>query len=55
MESDAAFANEARDNGWKLPSWTTYDSPVWSVWQEKWFTLDLNGNKVETDPPSYLI
>jgi hypothetical protein len=55
MESDAAFANEARDNGWKLPSWTTYDSPVWSAWQKKWFVIDTDGNKRATDPPLYLI
>jgi len=55
MEADASFANQARDNGWKLPSWTTYDSPVWSAWQKKWFVIDADGNKIQTDPPSYLI
>lgn len=55
MESDAAFANEARDNGWKLSSWTPYTSPVWSAWQRQWFVIDPEGGKLKTDPPSYLI
>lgn len=55
MESDANFANVARDNGWKLSSWTPYSSPVWNAWQRQWFVIDLDGNKIATDPPVYLI
>jgi hypothetical protein len=55
MESDAAFANEARDNGWKLSSWTPYTSPVWNAWQKTWFVIDIDGNKRATEPPLYLI
>lgn len=51
MESDANFAMLAVDNGWKLRSWTPYSNPVWNAWQKKWFVLDEQGNKTETDPP----
>jgi len=55
LESDANFAMQGRDNGWKLGSWMPYSQPVWSQWRRKWFTLLPNGDMMETDPPSYLI
>jgi hypothetical protein len=55
LEADATFANQGRDNGWKLASWIDYSSPVWSAWQKKWFVIDIDGNKKETEPPLYLI
>lgn len=55
MESDANFAMQARDNGWKLSSWTPYSQPVWNAWQMRWFVLGTDGSLTQTDPPSFLI
>lgn len=55
LESDANFAMQGRDNGWKLASWVPYTQPVWNAWQRKWFIITAEGEKIETEPPSYLI
>ena len=55
MEQDSAVANEARDMGWKLGSWDGFDTPVFDKMQGKWFNLTLEGRKVETTPPQFLI
>ncbi len=55
MESDAAVANWARDNGMKLSKFMSPSQPVFDNWQKKWFYLDERGNKHETEPPSFLI
>jgi hypothetical protein len=55
MESDAEFANIARDYGWKLPTWTGFSSPVFCAWERRWYVLDEKGNKMLGSPPNYLI
>lgn len=55
MESDAAVASEARDKGWKLGQWDSFDSPVYDQVQGQWFALSEDGQKIQTHPPQYLI
>lgn len=55
MESDPASANLARDLGHKLSKFLSPGEPCFDNDSKKWYYLDLKGNKVVTDPPSYLI
>lgn len=55
MESDAAVANWARDNGMKLSKFMSPSQPVFDCWAKKWYYLNEKGEKHETEPPSYLI
>ena len=55
MESDPATANRARDLGHKLSKFLSSSEPCFDNDWKKWYYLDTKGNKVETDPPSYLI
>jgi hypothetical protein len=55
MESDAAVATWARDLGLKLSKFANPSEPVFDNYAKLWFTLDEQGNKTETEPPSYLI
>jgi hypothetical protein len=55
MESDAAVATWARDLGLKLSKFANPAEPVFDNYAKLWFTLDLQGNKTEVEPPSYLI
>lgn len=55
MESDAAVAAWARDLGLKLSRYASPTAPVFDNWAKKWYLLDEQGNKYETEPPSYLI
>jgi hypothetical protein len=55
MESDSATANLARDLGHKLSKFLSSGEPCFDNDWKKWYYLDTKGNKVETDPPSYLI
>lgn len=55
MESDAAVAEWARDLGIKLSKFASPSAPVFDNWAKKWYLLDEKGNKVESDPPSFLL
>jgi hypothetical protein len=55
MESDAAVAEWARDLGMKLSKFASPSAPVFDNWAKKWYQLDEKGNKVESDPPSFLL
>lgn len=55
MESNAAVAKEARDLGHKLSKYQSPTQPVFDNWSRLWYFLDDKGNKVVTEPPSYLI
>lgn len=55
MESNANVANEAKDMGWKLGSWDSFDSPVFDRVAMTWWRLDERGNKEQVEPPLYLI
>lgn len=55
IESNSDAAAEARDYGWKLASWDSFEMPVFNRNELKWYQLDINGNKIEVDPPGYLI
>ena len=55
IESDSVQAGYARDYGWKLNSWDDYSKPVFDNQRSKWFNLNLDGSKSETEAPSYLI
>lgn len=55
IESDANAAAEARDFGWKLASWDSFEMPVFNRNERKWYQLDINGNMTEVPAPGYLI
>ena len=55
MESDASTANLARDLGHKLSKFLSPAEPVFDNFSKRWYYLDTKGNKVQTEPPSYLI
>jgi len=68
MESDSAVAGEARDMGWKLGQWDSFDHPYFDrvamTWYTltyfdrvamTWYTLTEAGEKIKADPPNYLI
>lgn len=55
MESDLVTANQARDYGHKLASWQEFDTPVFDRQKHGWYLLTQMGEKLETDPPMYLI
>tara|TARA_R110000772_G_C13181560_1_gene428090 strand:- start:437 stop:775 length:339 start_codon:yes stop_codon:yes gene_type:complete len=49
MEADAAIAASAREMGWKLRQWDGFDTPVFDSVQDKWFVLDKQGGKTESN------
>ena len=51
MESDAESAGLARVLGWKLGQWQSYDFPVWSNWENRWFVLTEDGQRFYSEPP----
>jgi hypothetical protein len=55
MESDAATASLARDLGHNLSKFLSPAEPVFDNFSKRWYYLDTKGNKVQTEPPSYLI
>ena len=55
MEQDPKVAEDAREKGWKLRQWDSFDSPVFDQIQTQWYQLDTKGNKIPVDAPSYLI
>lgn len=55
MESDPIVAQQARDMGWKLGSWDGFDSPIFDNVQKRWFVLTQDGQKLDSEPPQYLI
>jgi len=55
MESDAGIAMQARDYGHKISKFSSPSDAVFDRPGSKWYFLDLQGNKTETDPPTYLI
>ena len=55
MESDAALASEARDMGWKLGHWDSFEHPYFDRVKMTWYTLTEAGEKIKADPPNYLI
>jgi hypothetical protein len=55
MESDSAVAGEARDMGWKLGQWDSFDHPYYDRVEMTWYTLTEAGEKIKADPPNYLI
>lgn len=55
MESDPATANLARDLGHKLSKFLAPGEPCFDNDSKIWYHLDLQGGKVRTEPPSYLI
>ena len=55
MEADPASASLARDLGHTLSKFDSPGEPCFDNDSKKWYDLDLKGNKVVTDPPSYLI
>lgn len=55
MESDANVAQQARDLGHKLNSWSDFSTPMFDRFSMNWYELDEQGGKTVTDPPSYLI
>jgi hypothetical protein len=55
MESDSATANRARDLGHKLSKFDSPAEPCFDNDSKIWYQLDLQGGKVRTEPPSYLI
>ena len=55
MESDATVAQQARDFGHKLNSWSDFSTPMFDRSSMNWYELDEQGGKRVVDPPSYLI
>lgn len=55
MESDAGVANKARDLGHKLSKFLSPGEPCFDNYLKQWFHLNLKGDKVQTEPPNYLI
>lgn len=55
IESKSEAAYEAKDFGWKLSSWDSFEMPVFNRNEGKWYRLDTVGGKTEVDPPGYLI
>ncbi len=55
MESDSAVASEARDMGWKLGQWDSFDHPYFDKVSASWWILTEDGRKLPADPPQYLI
>lgn len=55
MESDAEVASLARDLGHKLSKFLSPAEPVFDNYAKRWYFLDTKGNKVQTEPPNYLI
>lgn len=55
MESDAGVANKARDLGHKLSKFLSPGEPCFDNYLKQWFYLNLKGDKVQTEPPNYLI
>jgi hypothetical protein len=55
MESDAGTANLARDLGHKLSKFLAPGEPCFDNYAKRWYYLDNKGNKIATEPPSYLI
>jgi len=50
MESDAASAEQARANGWKLASWQKpAEVPVYDAYLAAWFILDTNIGRNATE------
>lgn len=54
MESDSAFAEAARDKGYKLrrhakPAIDPTEIPVWYQNRNSWYLLDQDGHKTEMD------
>ena len=48
MEANADIASEAREKGWKLGQWDSFDKPVFDNVLGKWFALTKEGSKHET-------
>lgn len=55
MESDAVTAEWAIDYGHKLRQWQDYETPVFDMSSQKWFKLEQNYTKIETDVPGTLL
>jgi len=55
MEQDPKVAEDAREKGWKLRQWDSFDSPVFDQIEAQWYQLDTKGNKIPVEAPSYLI
>lgn len=55
MESDPQTAAEAREYGHKLQSWRDISDPVFDTPNLTWYKLTEDGDRVETEAPSYLI
>lgn len=55
MESDPQTAAEAREYGHKLQSWRDISDPVFDTPNLTWYKLTEDGDRVETQAPSYLI
>ena len=47
MEADADIAADARNKGWKLSQWDSFDKPVFDNVLQKWFHLNNEGEKHE--------
>jgi hypothetical protein len=55
MESDANVAAQARDFGHKASKFSAPGHPILDYTSRIWYSLDKQGGKHETEPPSYLI
>jgi hypothetical protein len=55
IESDADQASYAKDFGWKLASWDSFEMPVFNKNEGKWYQLGTTGDKTEVEAPGYLI
>ena len=55
MEADADVASAARENGHKLSRYASPSMPVYDEHLKRWFYLDTKGNKLQCDPPSFLL
>lgn len=54
LESNADAAMYGRVNGWKLGQWQAFDYPVWSNWENRWFVLTPDGQRLYSDAPEIL-
>ena len=55
MESDPQTAEYARDYGHKASKFSAPGHPILDATRQTWFSLDKHGDKIQVEPPSYLI
>lgn len=54
MESEAVFAQEAKEFGHKLESWQDFSDPVYDRCTDLWYVLHNDGTKEIVDGPEVM-